>query len=152
MVAWSESDEAVVASGDNAGGAEGQGGDPGRSFVGFIENLVARAEGCVHQAGGFLDAGVWVEGTPADSGAAEFDVKSPLFGDAVIEGEIALADINAVALAVGRVDRDILALVFFPDVIRLGLLVEHTGTQLALGGHVGPLGEGKARGVFGGER
>jgi len=130
-------------------GAERQGRHPGRlPRRGLVEDLVADAKGPVHQPGGGIGMFVGRELAPADGGGAHAQIGRPPFGNAILRGQVALVDINAVFLAV-RAGRDIVLPAPRPDVVGLGFLIHQPDHKLAPLRHVGPLRKRPVRHVFG---
>src|SRR5207249_8279427 len=112
--------------------------------------LLPQAEGCVHQAGRLLDFAVG-EVTPAHGGSAEVQVSGPSFGQAVLQGEVALVDVNAVTLP-ACFDSDVMRVATGPDVVGFRFLVQRPNDKLAALRQVRPLRKRPMRNVLGSGR
>jgi hypothetical protein len=91
----------IEASGQHGAGAKRQGRLPATIIFAFLENLVTDAEGNVHQAGGRFGRAVGREiGKEPPAGRRETDaqVRGPAFGETVLQGDVALVDVDAVML------------------------------------------------------
>ena len=69
-----------------------------------------------------------------------------------MESEVALVDVDAVALAIGRLHRDVILLAVSPNVVGLGFFVYQPEDELAALGHIRPLRVRPVRDILRGQR
>ena len=151
--AGSEVEVLVIGAGQHSAGAESQRGQPGRiRLERFIEDLVADAERPIHQPGRGFGCVADREGTRPFGGGPDVQIDRPLLGEAILQGEIALVDVDAVTLSVSGFNSDVILFALGPDVVGFGFLIHQPEHELAAFGQVGPLRERPVRDVLRGRR